>query len=98
MKGLPASLLRVAAVGDAEDGDRRDVQPLPGQAGAAPGRPGLPPHRAGEEQGLRGVPQAHEGELGEKDAKALVDLSGGGNFDAHTADDLLPVKWGTPRS
>ncbi len=63
---MPTFLSQVAAVGDAEDGDRRHVQPFLGQPGAAPGRGQLPQDGPGEEQRLGRPRQAHAHELQEE--------------------------------
>ena len=55
----------------------------------AMGGTGLPEDGAGEEQRLGRPPQAYPDELGEEDAKAAVQVRGGGLLRRHTGDRLL---------
>ena len=66
----------------------RDRDALGCVAGAQAGRPALPEHRAGEEQRLAGPTQAHADELGEKDAKALVEPGRCGHLYGHALSGL----------
>ena len=54
---------QVAPIGDAEDGDRGNVDSFPRHARTAAGRPALPEHGPGKEERLGGSPQAHAHEL-----------------------------------
>ena len=88
----------VALVGDAEDGDRRDVQSFACHARPPARRGPLPENRPREEQRLARVPQADADELREEETDALVELRGRRRFSCHGTDYLLCPGWGSPRS
>ena len=66
--------MKVAPIGDTENGDRGDGEALGCQAGAQAGGPALPKHRAGEEGRLGRPPKADPDELGEEYAQTFVKL------------------------
>jgi len=80
---------QVAPIGDAENGDGRDVQAFAGGGGSAARRPALPDNCLCKECSLTRSAQADADELGEEDADAQIELRGRGLLDSHRVVVLL---------
>ncbi len=86
---MRACLPKVAPVGDAENGDRRNVHAFTGAASAAACRSSLPEERSDKEERLPGAPETHPDKFGKEHTETQVELRCRGRLSSHGVADLL---------